>query len=90
MLGMNDQFSSIGSPDTFVIYDNVRVIPLESEGGVTVVSIEATDSVMTEGDSDDTGAIVVSREGSTDAALTVLLETLRRRATWHRLQRSRE
>ena len=74
MLGMNDQFSSIGSPDTFVIYDNVRVIPLESEGGVTVVSVNATDSVMTEGDSGDTGAIVVSREGSTDAALTVLLE----------------
>ena len=74
MLGMNDQFSSIGSPDTFVVYDNVRVVPLESEGGVTVVSVNATDSVMTEGDSADTGTIVVSREGSTDAALTVLLE----------------
>ncbi|MEE2947499.1 MAG: Calx-beta domain-containing protein, partial [Verrucomicrobiota bacterium] len=74
MLGMNDQFSSIGSPDTFVIYDNVRVVPLESEGGVTVVSVNATDSVMTEGDSGDTGTIVVSRNGSTDAALTVLLK----------------
>ena len=73
MLGMNDQFSSIGSPDTFVIYDNVRVVPLESQGGVTVVSVNATDSAMTEGDSSDTGTIVVSREGSTDAALTVLL-----------------
>ena len=29
---------------------------------------------MSEGDSGDTGTIVVSREGSTDAALTVLLE----------------
>ena len=74
MLGMNDQFSSIGSPDTFVICDNVRVVPLESEGGITVVSVNATDSVMSEGDSGDTGTIVVSREGSTDAALTVLLE----------------
>ncbi len=74
MLGMNDQFSSIGSPDTFVIYDNVRLVPLESEGGVIVVSVNATDSVMTEGDSADTGTVVVSREGSTDAALTVLLE----------------
>ncbi len=74
MLGMNDQFSSIGSPDTFVIYDNVRVVPLESEGGVTVVSVNATDSVMTEGVSGDTATIVVSREGSTDEPLTVLLE----------------
>ncbi|MDP7049343.1 MAG: Calx-beta domain-containing protein, partial [Verrucomicrobiota bacterium] len=74
MLGMNDQFSSIGSPNTFVIYDNVRVVPLESEGGVTIVSVNATDSVMTEGDSGDTGTVVVSRDGSTDAALTVLLE----------------
>jgi hypothetical protein len=74
MLGMNDQFSSIGSPETFVIYDNVRVVPLESEGGVTIVSIEATDSELTEGDSSDTGTVVVSREGPTDAALTVLLE----------------
>jgi len=74
MLGMNDQFSSIGSTDTFTIYDNVRVVPLESEGGVTVVSVNATDSVMTEGDSGDTGTVVVSRNGSTEAALTVLLK----------------
>jgi hypothetical protein len=39
MIGHNDQFDSVGSPDTFAIFDNVRVVRLGGTAAVTITNI---------------------------------------------------
>ncbi len=67
MLGQNDQFSSVGSLDNFVIYDNVRVVELEGPSGAT----EATLSGITV----NAGSIEMGFGASTGAASDFTLES---------------
>ncbi len=72
MIGMMDPFSGIGTPatDSFMIYDNVRVVDLNGAPTNEVVSIAATDSTGGETPDDD-GTFTITRTGSIASALTV-------------------
>ncbi|MBI4328110.1 MAG: hypothetical protein HY674_23000, partial [Chloroflexi bacterium] len=72
MIGYMDIFNSIASPkeDNFVIFDNLRVVSLDTEPLRPVVSIDATDAAGSEPGT-DTAVITVARAGSTDEPLAV-------------------
>lgn len=76
MVGMLDPFAGIATPlaDSFLIYDNIRVIDLNSAPTNEVVSITATDATATEPSGDD-GIVTISRSGSTALPLTVPFRT---------------
>ena len=46
MIGHNDQFDSVGSPDTFTIFDNVRVVRLGGTGAVTITNIAVSGNTV--------------------------------------------
>lgn len=72
MIGMMDPFSGIGTPaaDSFMIYDNIRVVDLNGAPANVMVSIAATDPTGGETPDDD-GTFTITRTGSTVSALTV-------------------
>ncbi len=72
MIGLMDPFASIGTPtnDSFILYDNVRVVNLSGIPTNEIVSIVATDPTAAEPSGDD-GLITISRTGSTASPLTV-------------------
>ena len=72
MIGMMDPFTGIGTPaqDSFMIYDNVRVINLNGAPATEVLSIAASDASGGETPDDD-GTFTITRTGSTASALTV-------------------
>jgi hypothetical protein len=71
MIGLMDVFSSIASPaqDSFVLFDNVRVVQLDTTTPPSV-TIAATDATAAEPGA-DTGLFTVTRTGDTSAAATV-------------------
>jgi hypothetical protein len=72
MIGLMDPFAGVGSPtnDSFILYDNVRVVNLSNFPTNEIVSIVATDPSAAEPSGDD-GLITISRTGSTASPLTV-------------------
>jgi len=66
-----DIFSSIGTADNFVIFDNVRVVDLSGVATNPVVSVVATDDTATESPPGDNGVFTISRSGDTTGPLTV-------------------
>ncbi|MBI2946998.1 MAG: hypothetical protein HYY23_05090 [Verrucomicrobia bacterium] len=72
MLGYMDTFNSIASPkeENFIIYDNVRVVNLDTEPVLSEISIEATDAEAAEPGT-NTGLFTISRTGATTAPLEV-------------------
>lgn len=76
MIGMMDPFSGIGTPtnDSFMVYDNIRVVDLNGFPANEVVSITATDPSASEPSGDD-GIITISRTGSTALPLNVPIRT---------------
>jgi len=46
MLGMNDQFDSIGNPQTFVLFDNVRVVNLSTDIRITRVELLGNNQIQ--------------------------------------------
>ena len=76
MIGMMDPFAGVGTPtnDSFMIYDNVRVVNLTGFPTNEIVSIVATDPSAAEPSGDD-GVITISRTGSTASALAVPFRT---------------
>src|SRR5688572_31063924 len=76
MIGYMDTFSSIATPeeDNFVIFDNVRVISLESEPPPALVTVTATDAAAAEPGA-DTATLEFTREGNTSQAVTVNFRT---------------
>lgn len=71
MLGNMDIFSSIASPaaDNFVIYDNARVVDLNSTAPLPVVTLSTNDPTAAE--PSDTASVTVTRWGNTSGPLTV-------------------
>ena len=77
MLGCMDIFTSIASPkeDNFVLFDNVRVINLDTEPAPSAVKIEIQDEEATEPGT-NTGKAIVSRSGGDlNKPLTVTYRT---------------
>src|SRR6266487_486925 len=74
MIGTMAPFSAIASPkeDSFVIFDNVRVVNLDLEPALPVVSITSTDTTAAEPGT-DTASFTITRSGDTAAPLTVPL-----------------
>jgi hypothetical protein len=72
MLGYMDTFNSIASPkeENYIIYDNVRVVNLDTEPALSEVSVEATDAEAAEPGT-NTGTFTISRSGATTTALEV-------------------
>ena len=66
MLGYVDAFDSTGTPDTFVVYDDVRVI-----GTVPTVNVFSNSFGAEPGTGITNGSFTISRNGGTNAALTV-------------------
>lgn len=71
MLGNMDVFASIANPaaDNFVIYDNVRVVDLNSIPALPVVTLSTNDATAAE--PSDTGSVTITRAGNTSGPLTV-------------------
>jgi hypothetical protein len=74
MIGTMAPFSAIASPkeDSFLIFDNVRVVNLDLEPPHPVVSITSTDTTAAEPGT-DTASFTIARSGDTTAPLTVAL-----------------
>jgi len=72
MLGYMDTFNSIASPkeENYIIYDNVRVVNLDTEPALSEISVEATDAEAAEPGT-NTGTFTISRSGATTAPLEV-------------------
>ena len=72
MLGYMDLFNSIANPkeDNFVVYDNIRVVNLDKDPGIPLLSVEATDDAGVESGG-DTIEFTVHRSGDTAEAKTV-------------------
>ncbi|MEK7675761.1 MAG: Calx-beta domain-containing protein, partial [Verrucomicrobiota bacterium] len=72
MMGYMDIFNSIASPreDNFVLFDNLRVVSLDTEPIRPLVSIVATDATGAEPGT-DTAAFTIARTGSTGQPLAV-------------------
>ncbi|HJN81720.1 MAG TPA: Calx-beta domain-containing protein, partial [Verrucomicrobiota bacterium] len=72
MLGYMDLFNSIANPkvDNFVVYDNLRVVNLDKDPDLPLLSMEATDDAGVESGG-DTIEFTIHRSGDTVEAKTV-------------------
>ena len=72
MLGYMDLFNSIANPkeDNFVVYDNIRVVNLDKDPGIPLLSVEATDAADVESGG-ETIEFTVHRSGDTTESKTV-------------------
>lgn len=73
MIGTMDNFPSIANPgaDNYVIFDNIRVVDLETDPAPARLTLETTSP--TAGEPGSNGAFTITRTGDTSTALTINL-----------------